>query len=389
MKLKRLSYTDLDSDWQLCSMDFFPDLTLLVGISGVGKTRILEAIQRLKTIARGEGDGEKFWGIVWNVQFSTESGHDYRWEGEFESRSASNGDADDDLLYPFADENAPEGGPRVKREVLWRNDEAIIERDERGIKLHGTSTPKLSSFESALKILNEEDSVAPVHAAFDQILPADDFDNPSPFRFFLSVHAFDKQREKHTTVESIRESRLPTKLKLALLFENDRSTFDVLFHQFVQVFPQVEAMEVQRLKRGFPGEVLALRIRETGVHKWIPEHRISSGMLRTLMHLSQMLLWPDGTVFLIDEFENSLGVNCIDFITQDLIDKSQRLQFIVTSHHPYIINNISTQNWKIVSRQGAKVSARSATDLGLDRSSHESFMKLMNLPSYQEGIVAT
>ena len=49
------------------------------------------------------------------------------------------------------------------------------------------------------------------------------------------------------------------------------------------------------------------------------------------------MLWPDGSVILIDEFENSLGVNCLDEITEDVVKESRRLQFILTSHHPYII----------------------------------------------------
>ena len=104
------------------------------------------------------------------------------------------------------------------------------------------------------------------------------------------------------------------------------------------------------------------------------------------MHLCRMALWPDGMVILIDEFENSLGVNCLDFVTDDLVGESSRHQFIITSHHPYIVNRIDTRHWKIVVRDGGTVSTKDASEFGLDESRHEAFIKLMNLPLYQEGI---
>lgn len=38
------------------------------------------------------------------------------------------------------------------------------------------------------------------------------------------------------------------------------------------------------------------------------------------------------------EFENGLGVNCIDVLAEILLSERKDLQFIITSHHPKIIN---------------------------------------------------
>nr|WP_293102352.1 hypothetical protein [Okeania sp. SIO2F4] len=54
------------------------------------------------------------------------------------------------------------------------------------------------------------------------------------------------------------------------------------------------------------------------MYNWILSPHISSGMLKTLMYISELYLSPEGSVILIDEFENSLGVNCLDSVT-DLI----------------------------------------------------------------------
>ncbi|MGD1715765.1 AAA family ATPase [Dapis sp. BLCC M172] len=92
-------------------------------------------------------------------------------------------------------------------------------------------------------------------------------------------------------------------------------------------------------------------MKEKGVSNWILPPHISSGMFKTLMYISELYLSPEGSVILIDEFEKSLGVNCLDSVT-DLILENPRLEFIITSHHPYIINNIGNKYWKIVTHQG-------------------------------------
>ena len=84
-----------------------------------------------------------------------------------------------------------------------------------------------------------------------------------------------------------------------------------------------------------------IQFKEIGVKDWIPVMGMSAGMYRTLIHIIELYLSADGTVILIDEFENSLGVNCIDELTTEMIGATNRIQFIITSHHPYIINNIN------------------------------------------------
>lgn len=79
---------------------------------------------------------------------------------------------------------------------------------------------------------------------------------------------------------------------------------------------------------------------------------------------------------MIDEFENSLGINCIDILTDDLIHENKTLQFIATSHHPYIINNIPYEYWKIVTRQGGHIRTCNASDYHLGKSKQDAFIQL-------------
>ena len=104
------------------------------------------------------------------------------------------------------------------------------------------------------------------------------------------------------------------------------------------------------------------------------------------MQISELFLCSEGTVILIDEFENSLGINCIDTLIENLLYDNRGLQFIITSHHPYIINSIGMEHWKVVSRNGGTIITQNAKDFKLGKSRHEAFKQLIQLTGYRNGI---
>lgn len=57
------------------------------------------------------------------------------------------------------------------------------------------------------------------------------------------------------------------------------------------------------------------------------------------MQISECYFAAEGTVILIDEFENSLGVNCINVLS-DLLSENRNLQFIPTPKKKIYYNNI-------------------------------------------------
>jgi ABC-type polar amino acid transport system ATPase subunit len=64
MKLLSVKYENTEQEWKFDKIDFF-DLTLLVGVSGVGKTQILKSIYTLKQIAKGSSEN----GVKWEMNF--------------------------------------------------------------------------------------------------------------------------------------------------------------------------------------------------------------------------------------------------------------------------------------------------------------------------------
>lgn len=368
MKIKKLEYYDEEYQWQLEAVEFSPNFNLLVGVSGAGKTRILQAIYSLKAIANGESLN----GVKWSISFSAKNNMDYYWSGEFETKDSSN---------PIDSESNQEENVKIIHETLIFNNTFVIKRNKDEIIFNGEKTPKLSPFESVIELLKQEDIISPIQEELDRIILTDSeqsFD--SIWRLPISLF---KKYEKSSLL-TIKESDLPIPVKLAILYRVLPNEFEKIKQAFISIFNRVLDVQIGPLKdeevpmnlSDFLKEAMIVRIKEKGVETWIKN--ISSGMFKTLMYISELYLSPDDCVILIDEFENSLGVNSIDSVTE-LIVNHKKSQFIITSHHPYIINNISPVYWKIVTRQGGLVTVKTAKDFHISESRRKAFIDLINV----------
>jgi predicted ATPase len=380
MKILNLTYEDKVLKWSLKKANF-DNLTLLVGASGVGKTQILKSILRIKAAA----EGKSISGIKWNIVFETLNNYRYEWKGEFENR----GDID------FANENDDElqrHKPAIISEELFLNGKQIIKRTKKSIIFNDTKTVKLPNQQSILYLLKEENAVKPAFESFGKILYSDQADSAKePFKINFS----DTQKLLKTIkdLKHIQESNEDIRIKLFLAYKNDPETFNTIKERYIDIFPQVEDIKVEPLDFGidddiplFYKEYPFIQIKEIGIDKWIKQENISSGMFRSLVHLSELYLCSEGSMILIDEFENSLGINCINEITNDLLSSNRQIQFILTSHHPYIINNIGYSNWKLVTRNKGVVNTHSANKFKIGKSKHDAFMQLLQLEEYQTGL---
>ncbi|NCR34620.1 MAG: AAA family ATPase [Microcystis aeruginosa S11-01] len=391
MKLLRLSYQDLASGLSIDYCDFFPDLNLLVGISGAGKTSILKAISNLKRIANGASVN----GVKWDVEFLTNDHVRYHWLGEFEVKKARS------LIKNDADEvNSNDGENKVSiiRETLLKDQEVLIERNQEVIEFKHSKTPKLPSYLSCIELFNQEEDVFPVRQEFNKIIF-------NPLRFAISYSTFDKilrnyEYNEYNSLSELQSSQLDISDKLLITYQKYPDTFEIIKRKFLDIFPQVEDLKIESLEPSELGDLLVsltrigllknppyIQIKEKNSHVWILEPNISSGMIKSLMFLATIELSAAGSVILIDEFENSLGVNCLDTLTEDLLVNYRDLQFIITSHHPYIINNISAAYWKIVTRKGGVINVNNATDFHISKTRQKAFIDLINvLEEFPQGI---
>lgn len=377
MKIKKVAFWDHELEWRFEPISF-SNLALLVGVSGVGKTQILKGILSLQQIANGASLN----GLAWDITFSTVNNVEYRWQGEFETKKIS-------AIIPNKEDEIHQS--RIVREHLFREENLIIERTPDEIQFKGKTTPKLSPFQSAVKILNQEEDISPIQEGFNKVIYSDNErllnKANNIYRVSILTQVQSTFFNEDLPLESVQASKMPILLKLAFIARHYPDIVKKIKAKFIEVFPQVEDVKIEIIEdHGTPSYAsFPILIKEIGVNNWILQNNISSGMLKTFIHIAELYLSPAGTVILIDEFENSLGINCIDVVT-DLIVENRNIQFILTSHHPYIINNIGMEHWKIVTRKGGVVTVIDAKDLNLGKSRHQAFMQLINLEEYSEGI---
>jgi predicted ATPase len=379
MKIISLRLKNNFWDWDLDEIKFSSNLTLLVGVSGAGKTQILRAIIDLRSIANGEAIN----GFEWKIIFSTVNGTEFIWEGGFDTVETNE--------LSFEDDEKEKEDEREKSSLIYErltsNNQVLIERNLEEIRYKGSSMPKLSSQQSMIYILKEESVIKEAFDALNKIEYRDHTINGRrPINSNQSLHSL---KNKYKTLDSIVNSDEDIRTKLYLTYEKKLDIYKKIKSRFIDIFPQIEDLKVEPFKSYILPKSIAekfqpgISIKEKSVPKWIIENRMSSGMLRTIIHIAEMFLANEGSVILIDEFENSLGINCIDILTDDLIHENKTLQFIATSHHPYIINNIPYEYWKIVTRQGGHIRICNASDYHLGKSKQDAFIQLTKILAKQ------
>ena len=366
MKFKSITATDKTSGWNVKNIQFNPMLTLLVGASGVGKTRILNLINRLCLTAQGYSSN----GFQWAVEF-VQSGRNYMWEGEFELRNELT------MTVPELKENKFV----IIREQIAENGQVIVSRSGDSFKYQGIELVKLDNTKSAVELLKEEPIIKPIYIGFSQCYYWNITDNSLKFSPFI-----DEGRQRYTSSQIKALGHLSPLERLFLLRENKLKEFDLIFQKFKDIFPNVEGVDYTLAKTFNDLIVPILRIKEKNVSVWINQGDISAGMMRTLLQIITLVLANDGDVIMIDEFENGLGVNCINELADLIMEPEANIQVIMTSHHPYIINAIPVKDWKILTRDGCDVHVHTAEQLHIgEHSKHEAFMQLMQTPEYRTG----
>lgn len=383
MKIHSFKFYDKEEDWGIDPI-LFNDLTLLVGASGVGKTRILNAIKSVSRIASGESLN----GIEWEIKFSIDK-DTFCWQGSFELKKLSR------IVISLSTNSKKGESERPKSAIEYEkivvNDNMVIDREGTSLTFRGEKSLVPIKAEQSVLTLIPDPLIKKLEEEFKKLIFSDYTGSSQGGRFTI----LDTQiTSNYENIDSLRNSNESSMAKMYWVYKKSKKIFSQIKGDFIDVFPQVEDMKIEPLEdlkkqEGLPAFIKAspfFQFKEAESSIWIPLIDMSAGMYRTLIHIVELYLSSNGTVILIDEFENSLGVNCIDELTTAMKGATNRIQFIITSHHPYIINSISYNNWKIVTRKGKLLVAQDAQELNFGKSKHDAFIQLINLPAYQTGI---
>jgi hypothetical protein len=334
MRIEKLYYRNHITGWELAPMEF-GDVNLLVGVSGVGKTKILEVIRSLKEIVFGIDWEKQFLnGAEWDITFYTAPDCKYRWSGKSNIINKNKYLIDElgERTY-----SSRENLPRLEVEEIHLNGDCIAHRKDGIIEFESKVMPKLSPSESLINIFQAEDKIIPIINGL-RLVVISQTQNPE---IWMDSSILNKIND--LSLSDIEKINYTLVDRLGLLWIKDRDMFDRIKSNFIEIFPQVEDLgilaQLPRFGSSSTRPIFLLQLRELGVDRWISQWDLSMGMLKTLAHIVEIYLLDEGSILLIDEFENSLGVNCIDVVSELLNDRKD-IQFIITSHHPYIINKI-------------------------------------------------
>ncbi|MBF0437761.1 MAG: ATP-binding protein [Magnetococcales bacterium] len=359
MSIISFRFENKDNTWRFQETHFSP-FNLLVGHSGVGKTRILQALD-IVSRAGTQNLLNSAAGCSWLLKLSIDE-HIYQWETRIENTNKN---------------------PIFEEETITLNGNELVTRkqiDETFI-FNNKPLPKLNKTDSAITLLKDEETILPLYSNLRS--------------FIFSINNEMQNNELHEDLNDIsfedlqKQSDTPLIVKAYIIQQQHKETFHRIQNKFIEIFATVNEIKIET-KSGATQEKISifLTIHETGVNTPIHAYRISSGMLRTLCFLFELALAPKGSVFLVDEIENGLGVNCLPHIIDAMQERNDEVQFILTSHHPYVINNIPYKDWKLVMRSGGEVWVKNATDVRAlqSQSAHDQFIQLINSPEYEEGI---
>lgn len=375
MTILSYSYEDVDQPGWKFSKITLGKLNLLVGATGSGKTRLLNTIFNLSLFAVGKkaaGPGK------WDIEIE-QNGDIYNWT----------------ITIIRINSDSTEIGEERISKVTEEEKITIVERDKSKFIFDGDELPKLPRDIASISLLKDETLIEPLRKLFGRVL-----------RRYFSEYALGetvlygalheksiKEIEKEKSISNLFGAPYGISSKLWLLKQFFPETYSYICDYYTSTFPFISRVDVKDLRkedggRAFLNLTPAFCIKEKNVKEWIFLQELSSGMQKVLLLLTDLCTMPAGGTYLIDEYENSLGINAIDSFPDFLMEFETDAQIIITSHHPYIINNIHPKDWFVLHRKGGDVKIKYGSDLlkGLGKSKQQYFIQLINDPFYTEGV---
>jgi hypothetical protein len=363
-----------DSDWFFGEV-YFTRTNLLVGDSATGKTRFMNGIVnffRLLVADRIMYRGD------WDVDFEIlDTKYNYKLKTSI-NKSSSN-----ELLILF------------EELVNQKDNISLFHRDQNEIRWQNENLPKLSSDKTCFSLLKEEDIIKPLFQNLKNIVSRKFYGDELSKNFALGALLPDIEKilVNSENIQRLTVEEIDFHNKLNILKKIDISGFTKVIDLIKTAFPFIEKADVLNISQVIPAFNVPIQtpvfcIKEKNISNWIPCNDISSGMQKLFLLILDTYLLRDAGILFIDEYENSLGINAINFLP-DLIDSiSDNCQFIITSHHPYIINTIPIEAWKVFHRRGTNVNITSGKELKekYSKSKQEYFVQLINDPLYKGGV---
>ena len=364
VKLKWIEFENLRTGLKIERVVFNDDITLLVGLSGVGKTQILNAIEYSLKLAVNKNLRLEPYNTTLCFQIGEEV---YVWSYRIQQDHTEDIFESKEIKYFFAYEKLQ----NIKGDIL-------MQRTSDTIQVTGydkVPTPKKD--ESLLVQYSEDAFVKPIISEMLKLYP---IEIEMDVRGAIAQESFNmfKAKIKESFKENEKQpfekfSHLPVPLKIYITKKYYPQMYAQIFSAVKELFMEINSIDIVEDP---DREIYMVAIDVYG--KRLLQHEIPNGMLKTIYYIVELITMSKNSLVLIDEFENGLGVNCIDVLAELLLGERRDLQFVITSHHPKIINQISNKKWKIIERDIATVKNFTAEEYGIMHSQHDAYFNLIN-----------
>lgn len=366
VKINWIEFENLETGLKCERVNFNDDITLLVGLSGVGKTQIVNAIVNSLKLALNRLDFKSEFSATLN--FTVGNHKEYEWSYVVKKAQPNN----NELVYPNEIYE-------FEYEKLLIDKKQFFLRDKDKIELLGFKdfpTPKKN--ESLLSQYKDDDVYKEIVSDFNKTYPLNiEIDIKSAMeketfqRFVKDVERLMLSDDKRD-FSTFNNVHTLCKLYIAKKYYYD-SKYNSIFNYVTELFPEIMDINVE--------EDISEGVYATSIdvyEKKILQPYISSGMLKTIYYIVELVVAKPGSVILIDEFENSLGMNCIGALQELLLSERQDLQFIITSHHPKVIRQISSCKWLIIGREKSVIKNFLCEDLEISSNEDDAYFELLN-----------
>ncbi|MFV0635158.1 AAA family ATPase [Mitsuokella sp. WILCCON 0060] len=354
----------------------FERMNLLVGPSAAGKTQILKVLSDFLQVAvYGQAIptachfqiGFQMSDNPYAAEDSTKS---FVWEIETGSRYSLQGEND-------------KPAHQIVKEQLTSGEETFFSRHEQEIRIKDYDRiPAIAKDKSILYVFQGNrpfDRITQDMRLVSSFYKQGNAFEPIPVKWMNDLADLFPTKEepaRRSHIHMLAESILPIGADIHIAKLHMPDLYDDFLLDVQDVFPEIEGIELVS-STVFTGKyVLGVKIDGRDIE----QQNVSSGMLRTIWIFALLHFRCRHTTILFDELENSLGINCLDSVVERIRLKAaeEGTQFILTSHHPYIINQIPVNDWLLISQKKGVITGKKAADVGIGKTSREQFVDLLN-----------
>ena len=363
VKIQWIEFENLKTGLRIERIYFNRDVTLLVGLSGAGKTQILNAVEYSLNLAVDKDVILRPYRVGLGIIIDQE---EYEWFYEIKKTTEQGLIMEEEGRYGFF------------YEKLLRDGAMVFERKNTEVTVLGyEKVPQPKKDESLILQYSEDKNFGKLIAGIHKLYSVE---MELAIRGGLGSENFRRLKSKVIDrIESERQtefkmfSHLPVAMKLYVAKRYYPGLYIKIFDAVKELFVELEDIDVEE---DTVREMYLVSIQVYG--KKLLQVDISNGMLKTIYYMVELFTMSEDSLVLIDEFENGLGVNCIDVLSELMLSERNDLQFIITSHHPKIINAIYEGKWRIIDRDRCIVKNSGSQAYGIGNSQHDAYFNLMN-----------